>query len=147
MARWAATREPCSSVSTVTPPNPAWTKTRTRAKLAPPTSHLSRRYANQAAQQVANTKGPTKTEATSLWLYSMIASVLKGGTTLPWQSGQSGQPRPDPVTLTTPPSTTKARTAATVVRQRTRNHWLGLLDWEKGLPDSATAIRPHRKVS
>ncbi len=37
----------------------------------------------------------------------------------PWHSGQSGQPKPDPVTRTTPPNTTKAKAESTVTKVRT----------------------------
>ena len=65
--------------------------------------------------------GPTKKDAVILWEYSMIASLLRGGKIPPSQPGQSGQPRPDSVTRTTPPRTTRANVAKTVKTEIPQN--------------------------
>ena len=44
-----------------------------------------------------------------------------GGTILPWHRGQSGQPSPESVTLTTPPNTTCATEATRAATARARN--------------------------
>src|SRR5581483_3768218 len=50
----------------------------------------------------------------------MIGSLLPCGTGRPSQSGQSGQPRPDSVTRTTPPTATSAHAARAAARAASR---------------------------
>src|SRR5215813_8070595 len=46
----------------------------------------------------------------------MSTSGRRGGISLPWQSGQSGQARPDPVALTTFPMAISRNTAITAAQ-------------------------------
>ena len=50
----------------------------------------------------------------------MIAVRSAGGSNWPWQSGQSGQPRPEPVVRTIAPIAISTSVAATVT---TTSHW------------------------
>ena len=53
----------------------------------------------------------TVSVAARRWLYSSHAPRSAGGMRRPWHRGQSGQPRPEPVTRTTPPTVTVNRAA------------------------------------
>ena len=72
------------------------------------------RYLTQAEMNKNTISGPTRKDAVMRWEYSMMAFVSNGGKMPPSQPGQSGQPRPDSVTRTTPPRITKANVARTV---------------------------------
>ena len=120
-ARWAITVAPGSSLNTVAPPSPAWAITSPKASVAGTTTQRSRRYRTQAAMHRKSIRGPTTNDAVIRWEYSMMALVSRGGKMPPSQPGQSGQPRPDSVTRTTPPRMTKAKVARTVNAAIPRN--------------------------
>ena len=79
------------------------------------------RYRIQAAMNRNRIKGPTRNDAVIRWEYSMSALVSRGGKIPPSQPGQSGQPRPDSVTRTTPPRITNPNAATTVNAESPRN--------------------------
>src|SRR5262245_5348102 len=102
--RWTATSHGVSSLTTTTPPRPPSTATAiSEAVASHATIGLRERYTAHAATTVAMMSTPV-IAPTVRWEYSMIAFRSAGGYGRPWHSGQSGQPRPEPVTRTTPPS-------------------------------------------
>ena len=103
--RWISLTHHASSVQTTTAPSRAATRTRdmpTRLGTSIQGSVLYLRHANTATDR---DRRPT-TEATRRWLNSIRGARSNTGTTRPSQRGQSGHPRPEPVTLTTPPRVT-----------------------------------------
>src|SRR5205823_14555080 len=58
--------------------------------------------------------------ATRRWLYSINTSAENRGMTWPWQSGQSGHARPEPVALTTLPMLISTNTEASPAQARAR---------------------------
>ena len=64
-----------------------------------------RRPSSQAASAV-ETSSTLVSDAVVRWEYSIMGWRSSGGSRWPWQSGQSGQPSPEPETRTTPPRTT-----------------------------------------
>src|SRR5919108_3345940 len=55
------------------------------------------------------------------WLYSMSAWYSSGGISRPWHFGQSGQPSPERVARTSPPTPIRANVAAVVATTSLRN--------------------------
>ena len=119
VARCAVTISGGSSWRTVMPPRMTWKTSSTDAAVAGQRMDRCCRYRSHATTRVASTSSPT-TEAASRCVYSMRTSRSKGGMTCPWHMGQSGQPKPDPVTRTTPPMTMSTYMAAAVARERRR---------------------------
>lgn len=109
-ARWTVTMVGGSSASTVIPPSTTSTPSSAKAIVIGATMRGSRLYLHQAIAAVARISVLVR-EAASRWEYSISASNSIGGNSLPWHRGQSGQPRPESVTLTTPPKVTREKTA------------------------------------
>src|SRR5581483_6058451 len=112
--------------STVTPPRPICTSNSSGS------SHASRRSpADARPRRVATLAARISTvaaRAESRCPYSISTSARSGGTMEPWQSGQSGQARPEPVALTTLPrviSRNTETTAAKAILARTGHHRVG----------------------
>ena len=101
--RWSVTIGGGSSVMTATPPSPACVNITTSVMAAGTSARRVRsspvRAARKATTNIAATSSPTMA-AVSRWEYSIRTWYSNGGMMLPWQSGQSGQARPDPVTRT-----------------------------------------------
>src|SRR5215510_7438397 len=100
--------------STVMPPSAICRAT------SPSRTMLSRRGARACVRRQVRitvvSRSTVKGMAFTRWLHSMSTSVCAGGRSRPWQSGQSGQLRPDPVALTMLPMV-MSRKRATIVAQ------------------------------
>ena len=117
--RWNKTTHQASSVNTVTPPRMAATITRTKAAMAlRRTTGLSRKCSHDRAAVAATNR--LRTDAERRWLYSIRVGTLNGGMICPWHRGQSGQPSPESVTLTTPPKVTWPNAAITAATTTVR---------------------------
>ncbi len=104
--RWATTDSAWSSRATTRAPSSAWENTTGTVAMARRRARGSiRRRAARATPARARVRKMT-TEAVSRCEYSMMAWYSSGGTSDPWQRGQSGQPRPESVARTIPPTTT-----------------------------------------
>ena len=117
--RCAVTMGAGSSVSTVMPPSTTCTASAATATAISRFSPVDSRCFTHTRTAHATTRAPT-TLATSRCEYSMRTWYSNGGMICPWQSGQSGQPRPDSVARTTPPSVISPNVAATVTASRIR---------------------------
>ena len=103
-----------SSRSTVSLPSHAWSASNGSAAIARSRSVRSSRWRSSVTATVAITSTPTIAAAVRCE-YSMIAVFSAGGNSSPWQSGQSGQPSPEPVVRTTAPMPISTRVATAVV--------------------------------
>ena len=92
-----------SSFRTTAPPIPPTTTIRARQVVASQATTRSSRCLIHTVAVAAIITSPTS-EPTVRWLYSRIAWYSNGGYQRPKHRGQSGQPSPEPVTRTTPPS-------------------------------------------
>src|SRR5229473_1898476 len=112
--RWVVLTRSGSLSSTVIAPRAIWTTSRIGR------SHASRRSPAGAGPRSVTTLvariSPVAARAERRWLYSMSTSARSGGITEPWQRGQSGHARPEPVALTTLPRVMSTKTAATAAR-------------------------------
>ena len=72
------------------------------------TSATVRRSSRYETSVAMSSDTPARPPATprKRWNHSMRVAVSSEGRNCPWHVGQSGQPRPDPLTRTTPPHTT-----------------------------------------
>ena len=118
-ARWSVTHSGESSRRTVIPPSTACSGYRTATAIASHRTRRSRRYATNVHRTVMATASP-ETIARKRCVHSMRVAGSSDGRNWPWQSGQSGQPRPEPVTRTTPPQTTTRNDARRLAYTRAR---------------------------
>src|SRR2546421_3959186 len=84
---------------------------------------------------VAATVRP-ETIARNRWVHSIRVAGSSDGRNCPWQRGQSGQPKPEPVTRTTPPQTTTRNDATRLAYTRAR---------KRGEKFTAFSLRPSAK--
>src|SRR5205807_1762531 len=103
VAKWMTTRCELRPESTTSLPRKAWTAMTPTAPRAGQNSEATERYFTQAKTATAITSTMTM-DADARCEYSTMAWKVSGGYHLPWQRGQSGQPRPDPVPRTVPPT-------------------------------------------
>ncbi len=115
--RWASLTHHASSVHTTTAPSNAATSTRNAPARLGNRIQGSPLWRRTASTATANVSSPT-TDATRRWLNSTSGARSKTGITRPSHSGQSGHPRPEPVTLTTPPSDTCTMEATSAASAR-----------------------------
>ena len=115
IARWAVTSSAARPSSTTAAPSRDCTMTSTPATTAAARSGRSRRRSLKTVMRpMAATSGPTKAAAIRRCECSIQACRSAGGSQSPKQSGQSGQPSPESVARTRPPTAirTKVATAA-----------------------------------
>ncbi len=106
VARCASTVSAELFWSTVSLPSQAWKPTMARATNEPTTTDRVARSVRRAETTRPRTRKPTMTPH-QRWIDSSQAAVSpSAGMTCPLQSGQSGQPMPDPVLRTTTPMRT-----------------------------------------
>ena len=101
-ARWTVTQVSGSSRRTVIAPRIAWSQYRTTATPTNTSARRSRRYRASVQTASAASVRPA-TIARKRCSHSMRVATSSDGRNWPWHSGQSGQPRPEPVTRTMPP--------------------------------------------
>src|SRR4029077_587158 len=99
---------------TVMPPSAIWMASRAGRSQA--TRRRPGTRVRARASPVVATIRTVAANADSRWLYSINTSARSGGITEPWQSGQSGQARPEPVALTTLPTVIRTKTATTAAQ-------------------------------
>src|SRR4029453_13148301 len=119
VARCRVTESARSFHQTTNAPITAWARTRTRAATA-----ARRTTRSWPVRQAATTPSATRTmttEATSRWECSIQGWSSAGGTSRPKQRGQSGQPSPESVARTRPPTAISTKVAAVVTTARRRN--------------------------
>ena len=122
ISRWNETIQGFSSVSTVIPPTTAWAGT-------PRASSRARRRTSRSPDRQASTRVVTATATSTkvtIRLENSIAPWMPSarcGTKEPGvHSGHVGQPRPDPVSRTTPPVTTMAMFVTRDAQAARRSH-------------------------
>src|SRR5216684_3433847 len=103
VAKWMTTRCELRPESTTSLPRKAWIAMTPTAPSAGQNSEATERYFTQAKTATAITSTMTM-DAEARCEYSTMAWKVSGGYHLPWQRGQSGQPSPDPVPRTVPPT-------------------------------------------
>src|SRR3990172_7094404 len=134
LARCAVTQVCGSSRTTTTPPMTAWSTNRMPALTASGRSSGAERKRAIVHSASAATPSPDRS-ASRRWTHSIRVARSSDGRNWPWQSGQSGQPSPDPVTRTMPPQIVTRRVARSVSQTSPRY-------------DEGSAIRgPERKAS
>src|SRR3954447_24912414 len=127
--RCAATSSSARLCSTVSPPSPAWARTRTPAIRAPRKAQGLRSRRPLYARQQRSPIRITTIVASSRWENSITRfSLPTNGTTWPPQRGQplvplppGPQPSPDSLTRTIPPTTISRRVTTAVRSARRRN--------------------------
>src|SRR5439155_25933229 len=95
VAKWMTTRCELRPESTTSVPRKAWIAMTQTAPSAGQNSEATERYFTQAKMATVITSTMTMC-VEYRWVYSLMAWNVSGGYHLPWQRGQSGQPRPDP---------------------------------------------------
>src|SRR4029453_15516809 len=118
VARWRVTDSACSLAQTTMAPSTAWDSTMTSAPTA-----AQRTAAGCRPRQAATARALTSritAAATSRWECSIQACSSGGGVRRPKQRGQSGQPSPESVALTSPPTMINTKVAGVV---RTARRW------------------------
>src|SRR5688572_14645529 len=118
--KWAATVAGCSPWSTVNPPRTAWATTPPRTTTE--AVRIARRGAHaQTARTVASARMPRtpvrERLPNSMYLWKPSACSTVGVIDPSTHSGQVGQPRPLPVTRTSPPVTTMPTSATRLARR------------------------------
>ena len=100
--RCTRTTKAGSSSHTTTAPRAIWIASRTGTRVAGSRKRRWRCH-SQATAGTAKIRALV-TAAARRWAYSIKGPASRGGTSCPWQVGQSGQPSPEPVTRTTAPA-------------------------------------------
>ena len=108
---------------TTNAPMTAWLSTMTRA--ATEARRTTRSWPVRQAATTSQATSAITTEASSRWECSIQACSSAGGTSLPKQRGQSGQPSPESVARTRPPTAISTKVAAMVTTARRRNRVKG----------------------
>jgi len=106
-------------VSTVTIPRTICPRSKMNVRVANLATLFFNPYFFSARAVVAMTSRVT-TIVHTLCVYSITTAGVNEGITWPWQSGQSGQAKPEPVEETIPPRTIRVYTEPDV---RSDNHW------------------------
>src|SRR5438309_3386447 len=103
VAKWITTRWELSLESTTSLPRKACTPMTINAPNAGQNNEATDRYLTQAKMARATTSITTR-DADRRCEYSTMEWKSSGGYHFPWQRGQSGQPRPEPLARTVPPT-------------------------------------------
>ncbi|HEX2158001.1 MAG TPA: hypothetical protein VHS79_13660 [Actinomycetes bacterium] len=119
VARCRVTESARSFHQTTNAPIMAWASTRSRAATA--ARRTTRSWPVRQAATTSQATSTMTTEAISRWECSIQACSSAGGTSLPKQRGQSGQPSPESVARTSPPTAMSTNVAAIVTTARRRN--------------------------
>ena len=112
-ARCAVTQVCGSSRMTTMAPMSACEMYRRPAATTSATSRRFERYATSVVTTSAASARPPATPR-KRWNHSIWVDGSRLGRNCPWQVGQSGQPRPEPDTRTTPPQTTTRNDVSSV---------------------------------